>query len=267
MLGIALGHSVTLFVLIITLNINQLKHKMRKIFKRIVLATMMAAVVIATMVSDAWAQNVLTLNSGQDNSQAISDADGQQFNVVLDDYTLYRDGEWNTICLPFGLDNFAGTVFENATVKAFKSSTLNNNKLTIFFEEVTSIEAGKPYIVKWTKNLYDKDGRFVIRNLDDWNTFVDKFNNGNETSLNAVLDNDIEGVTQMVGTSQKSYSGTFDGNGHTITVNFTATGNYTAPFRYIKYATIKNLKVNGTINTRYKYAAGFVGQSVGKGTH
>ena len=75
--------------------------------------------------------------------------------------TLYKDGDWNTLCLPFSLsDNdeedeltFSGTVLEGAIVKTLKSSTLSDNgTLTLnFSENLTSIEAGYAYIVKWEK--------------------------------------------------------------------------------------------------------------------
>ncbi len=74
--------------------------------------------------------------------------------------TLYKDGDWNTLCLPFSLgDNvpdddftFSGTPLEGAIVKELTSSTLTNDgTLTLNFSEdnLTSIEAGKAYIVKW----------------------------------------------------------------------------------------------------------------------
>jgi len=60
-----------------------------------------------------------------------------------------------------------------------------------------------------------------------------------------------------------TFSGTFDGGGHTLTFNYTATGDNAAPFAYITGATIKNLRVAGTINTGYKFAAGIVAISNG----
>ncbi len=61
----------------------------------------------------------------------------------------------------------------------------------------------------------------------------------------------------------KTFKGTFDGGGNTLTFNYTATGNNAAPFAYITGATIKNLRVAGTINTGYKFAAGIAAQTDG----
>ena len=69
--------------------------------------------------------------------------------------TLYKDGAWNTLCLPFALNSFAGTPLEGAMVKTLESASFNeeSGELTLNFTEdannLTAIEAGKPYIVKW----------------------------------------------------------------------------------------------------------------------
>ena len=83
------------------------------------------------------------------------------------------------------------------------------------------------------------------------------------------LDDDIS-IATMLGTGTngldaKSFKGTFDGNGHTLTFNYTATENIaTAPFRFVRSATIKNLHVDGTITTAYKHVGGLVGRAYGK---
>ena len=57
------------------------------------------------------------------------------------------------------------------------------------------------------------------------------------------------------------FTGTFDGNGHRISFTKQDNNSYLALFRFIKNATIKNLKVEGTITTNNKFAGGIVGQS------
>lgn len=96
--------------------------------------------------------DVLTLANTEDNSTAISTANGNTANVTLDGRTLYKDGDWNTLCLPFNLSDFTGTPLEGATVKTLTSSSFNSEtgSLTLTFsDDLTTIEAGKPYIVKW----------------------------------------------------------------------------------------------------------------------
>ena len=46
--------------------------------------------------------NLILFDKGA-NAGAISEAEGSEYNVTLDGRTLYRDGDWNTLCLPFGM--------------------------------------------------------------------------------------------------------------------------------------------------------------------
>ena len=73
------------------------------------------------------------------------------FKLSEGTYTLYKDGHWNTMCLPFSVSDIAGTVFAGATVRALSASSFDKDGLlTLTFAEPTnSIEAGVPYIVKW----------------------------------------------------------------------------------------------------------------------
>ncbi len=103
----------------------------------------------------------LYLYDDQDNSGIIADNNGQRFNVTLQGRTLYKDGSWNTLCLPFPVA-LEGSPLENADVRELSSTIetegvktgLNNGVLTLNFTAengVTELVAGKPYIIKWTK--------------------------------------------------------------------------------------------------------------------
>ena len=92
----------------------------------------------------------ISLANAADNSTTISNANGYVADVTLSGRTLYKDGAWNTICLPFAVSDFTGTPLENATVKTLASTSFSGGTLTMnFSDDLTSIEAGKPYIVKW----------------------------------------------------------------------------------------------------------------------
>ena len=97
----------------------------------------------------------ISLTDNADNSTVISTNDGYVADVTLAGRTLYRDGDWNTLCLPFDVDDFTGTIFADATVKTLESSSFAGGTLTMNFSNVTSIEAGKPYIVKWENSDTD----------------------------------------------------------------------------------------------------------------
>lgn len=96
----------------------------------------------------------LLLKNDADNSVVIEDNDGTTTNVTLDGRTLYKGDTWNTLCLPFDVSDFTGTPLEGATVKTLESASFDNatGTLTLNFSEenLSAIEAGEPYIVKWS---------------------------------------------------------------------------------------------------------------------
>lgn len=69
-------------------------------------------------------------------------------NVTLT-RTFYKDGEWNTLCLPFAVAD-AKTAFDRAELR--EVDTQNSHDNTIVFKEATAIEAGKPYLIKWANS-------------------------------------------------------------------------------------------------------------------
>ena len=102
-------------------------------------------------------ETILELANSADNSENIRNSDKKVAKVILKDRTLVKDGNWNTLCLPFALSNFNGTPLQGATVMKFKTETskFENGTLTLNFQSANNIEAGKPYIVKWTTNGQD----------------------------------------------------------------------------------------------------------------
>ena len=65
------------------------------------------------------------------------------------------DISYSTICLPFHLESLEGTPYQGASVLKLTSSSSSNedgdNRVFLNFEEVTSIEAGKPYLIQLPK--------------------------------------------------------------------------------------------------------------------
>ena len=90
------------------------------------------------------------LEESEKNTSVIAANNGEQISVTLDGRTLYKDGSWNTLCLPFEIPNIAYTPLRGAKVKALSSTSYSDGTLTLdFSRNLTSLEAGKPYIVKW----------------------------------------------------------------------------------------------------------------------
>jgi len=112
-----------------------------------------------------------------------------------------------------------------------------------------------------------QDDPYIIASDGNWNYISNQVNGGNTYSGKFLaLTSDIN-VNTMIGEDEsKSFRGTFDGRGHTITFSYTSKNHKCGPFRIINGATIKNLHTTGTIYTSKKNAAGLVGKSFGSCT-
>ena len=122
--------------------------------------------------------------------------------------------------------------------------------------------------VLWNGSGTDADP-FLIENENDWAVLANSVNSSNSYSgkiFRLTRDLDIStGV--MVGTDNRPFSGTFDGDGHTITFSSgTAASPVTtpcAPFRLVSGATIRHLTTAGTVYTKAQFAAGIVSRVSG----
>ena len=115
-----------------------------------------------TTAQGAWAEQFIsdvTLNDGLGKIIVLADNaandlapyDGKKLSVTLKGRTIYKDGTWNTLCLPFNLDKLDGTPLEGATLMTLYDSSFAYGTLTLNFKQAKNIEAGKPYLVKWDK--------------------------------------------------------------------------------------------------------------------
>ena len=109
---------------------------------------------------------------------------------------------------------------------------------------------------------------YIISSTDDWDQLSADVAAGTDYDGQYFrLDADIT-VTTMLGTGStyknaKPFKGVFDGSGHTLTFNHTslASEGDIAPFRFVENATIKNLHVDGTVNTANTHTGGLVGRA------
>ena len=107
-------------------------------------------------------------SAGDNNATTISNNTGEH-NVILAGRTLYKDGKWNTLCLPFNATKTGPLA--DATIKELDLTGsylyTDGNHVTGFdcqtgtlylnFKDATSVTAGTPYIIKWANgnNLVD----------------------------------------------------------------------------------------------------------------
>ena len=105
-----------------------------------------------------WTKNEFALlnddsEAAEKNSTIISSYanDGKVYEVTLSGRTLWKDGDWNTLVLPFNV-TLAGSPLEGATAMKLDGdkSSFDNGVLTLnFVDEKEELTAGTPYIIKW----------------------------------------------------------------------------------------------------------------------
>lgn len=159
----------------------------------------------------------------------------------------------------------------NATNKYATLLGKPNNEAIITYSSGGNWTANDGFSVRLVKDvdfIDNGDGSYTICNARGWDVFCDLLaNNTNYFNGKTVnLGNDIgttdAPITRYAGTSGHDFNGTFDGCGHTMTVNIVSNGPYTAaPFAYAVNATIQHLHVAGTITTSSTYAGGIIGGS------
>ena len=108
-----------------------------------------------------------------------------------------------------------------------------------------------------------KDDPFIISSANDWNKFRTALSNGYTYKDEYVkLTADISVGNNMAGTDSTPFSGTFNGDGHKLTVNIDTSSEGAAPFAVVNGATIRNLTVAGTVKGG-KYTSGLIGKIKG----
>ena len=96
-------------------------------------------------------------NDAPNNSELINAADGTEKNVLLSGRTLFKDTNWNTICLPFDV-TLDDSPLAGATAKTLTNATVSGTHVSLTFgnpdsetEPITVLKAGTPYIIKWER--------------------------------------------------------------------------------------------------------------------
>jgi hypothetical protein len=109
---------------------------------------------------------------------------------------------------------------------------------------------------------------FTINSAADWDTFRTNIANGETYNGKTVSLNADISVGLMVCDESHSFQGTFEGNGHTLTIGQSGNVDFIAPFSHVRGdAVFRNLTVAGYINSNTKsYAAGLIGHLFGSVT-
>ncbi len=120
------------------------------------------------------------LDYDTDNTDLIAHYAGKKANVTLGGRRFYKNGSWNSLTLPFDLDDFAGTPLEGASVRELKSVECSGTTMTLKFSAVGSIKAHRPYIVRWDEGDDALSPVFSGVTIQDGSPVKVTMSNGNE---------------------------------------------------------------------------------------
>ena len=215
--------------------------------------------------------------------------------IVLTDYTeglasvqltgLSTEGDNPDIITPYdkGSNTYIALVAPQSVAAGttFITCTFTNGKTLVYkMKNATDWQAGGEYT--YTVSLaaakgytIEDDGSYTVTSADGLMN-VAELVNGGKTDINITLDKNIDLTGKSwtpIGTDyDNSYTGTFDGGGHTITgLTVTTNDKYAGLFGYLGNfnngaATVKNVVMDGiqiTCNHRLGYAGGVAGYSWG----
>ena len=117
-------------------------------------------------------------------------------------------------------------------------------------------------------NITQSDDTYTIKTAEGWNYFCRRMEVDGElngfSGKTVVLGDNITVTTSMAGSGRYPFKGTFDGDGHTLTFNHTASAPCSAPFQNTNGATIRSLHATGQIEGGiWNYIGGLVGSANG----
>nr|WP_232369963.1 peptidase M26 [Prevotella illustrans] len=170
------------------------------------------------------------------------DRNNSEFKVKSDNSQLLNIPDKSTGNLVFG--DKSGTV--SISLEQGKTYDYTNSSFSRTFTVVRGNKA--------TNTMY-------IRNAEEWKLFAHLVNKEKMSNLNVKLDGDInlgKEIVQVGINGIVNYSGTFDGQGHTISLDWNTTHGFTALFNSVNGATIKNLHTKGVITNYVHFTSGLV---------
>ena len=210
--------------------------------------------------------------------------------IVLTDYTeesmgvqltgLSTEGGNPAEIIPYdkGSNTYTALVAPQSVAAgtAFITCTFTNGKTFVYkMKNATDWQAGGEYTytvsLAAAKDLgytIESDGSYTVTSADGLMNIA-KLVNGGKSDINITLDTDIDLTGKdwtPIGTDyDNSYTGTFDGGGHTITgLTFTTNDEYAGLFGWLNRAgTVKNVVMEGVQITSNQIYGGSIGGVVG----
>ena len=198
---------------------------------------------------------------------------GYKVNNIYSQFSLSKssalEGEEITITYTQQMDeSLDGLTLTGATSGNNIAYTQSGNTYTFTMPaEDVNISATITYPLN--ENDFTQSGdTYTIKTADGWNYFCRRMEVDGElngfSGKTVVLAGEEITVTTMAGSTDHPFKGTFDGDGHTLTFNYTADRTNCAPFRITDGVTIRNLHATGQIEGGAQhYLSGLVGSASG----
>ena len=198
--------------------------------------------------------------------------EGYKVNNKYSQFSLSKssalEGETMTITYTQKMDEtIEGLTLTGATTGNNITYTQSGNAYT-FNMPAEDVNLSATFTYPLNENDFTQSGdTYTIKTAEGWNYFclrleVDGDLNG--FSGKTVMLGDNITVTTMAGSTDHPFKGMFDGDGHTLTFNYTADRPNCAPFRITNGATIRNLHATGQIDGGiWHYMGGLVGSASG----
>lgn len=187
-------------------------------------------------------------------------------------YTSYSDDTWTAleaagvVFLPAtGLRNGTSVSETGSDGNYWSSTCMNADRVYNIRFDGSSLnlvnngdrQNGFPVRLVKSDLKQDGEGNYLIGSVQDWNDFATLVLTNPAANAKMTADVDLGTNQTRIGSkvqNETAYCGTFDGQGHTLTVAYVETGGYIAsPFTQVVGATIKNLHVAGSIQAAFAF--------------
>ena len=159
----------------------------------------------------------------EDNYNLLYNNHGRQAHVTLAGRTLYKDGKWNTITLPFNVD-IDDSALEGAKARELNEASIETNEeitvLNLYFsDEANTLVAGKPYLIRWTDGADIENPEFSNVTIDATDRSFDSGSGdtrvrflGNYDAM-YFTDEDANSILLMGGNNELRYANAYAGLG------------------------------------------------------
>lgn len=212
---------------------------------------------------------VFGLSTGTNDNNNVDILGGTFIATGTEEYGIYAEYKTVTFGWTSATDYMLVNKFgrnTNTQIAAGQYFTDGTNIYSGVFTDNIDGKTMRP--TPFTSGTGTADDPWVLSSVDGWNLFCDCLldnDTWNRFSGKTVkLGADIS-VTRMAGANYHDFTGTFDGQHHTLTFNATATDNYLAPFRNVlgnssdDHAVIRDLNIVTNITAAdYRHMAGLI---------